>query len=97
MLWLCFQNVNQFLGCVVSGSSLMDKDNDLLAHAENSKQIVKYDVIHDVIASLGIAHFLDSVKGALQGCWTIGRVKTESALAVCIYKFCHVKVVWKGG
>ena len=71
----------------------MDKNNDLLAHAENSEQIVKDNVIHDVVASLGISHFLDSIEGALERCWPVGRVKAESALAVCIYKFCHVKIV----
>ena len=65
MGWRSFQQLDYLFGCIVSGSPLVDKDNDLLAHFQDSQQIVENDVIHDIVAPVCITHLLDAVEGAL--------------------------------
>jgi len=65
-LWSRFKDLDKLNCRCVSLSSFMGKNDNLLSHLHYPHHVVKDDIIHYVIASLSISHFLDAVEGTLQ-------------------------------
>ena len=63
--WLCLEDLNDLHCRVVGGCSLVDEDDDLLAHAQNTAEVFEDDLVHDVVSSLGISHLLHAIEGTL--------------------------------
>ena len=57
-----FDELNQLLGSIVSGTSLMDENDDLLAHFEAANQVVEDNVVHYVVTSSTVAYLHFTVK-----------------------------------
>lgn len=68
---LRLEDIDDLYRCIVGGGSLVDEDDYLLAHAENPAEVVEYDLVHDVVSSLGISHLLHAIEGTLKGCRTV--------------------------
>jgi uncharacterized membrane protein len=69
------------------------EDYALLAHFKNSDDVFKYDLVHDVVPTLSVAQLFYTVERALQRRWTVGTVKTEGALRVCLNKICDISEI----
>ena len=72
---------------------MVEYDN-LLAHFEDSDQVIEDNLIHDVISALCIAHLFDTVEGALEGCGPVARVEAECTRSIRVDKLSHIQVVW---
>jgi len=97
VLRLGLEDLDQLGGRVVSGGSLVDEDNDLLAHVQDADQVVEDDLVHDVVASLRIPHFFDTVERALEGRGSEAAVEAEGSLLVSLDELGHVFVVRQRG
>ena len=95
--WLSLEDIDDLSRRVVGGGSLVDKDDYLLAHAENAAEVLEDDLVHDVVSSLGISHLLHAIKGTLKRCRTVACVKAKRARGICIDEVGHVQVVRQRG
>ena len=75
----------------------MRKDDGLLAHSEHSFEIWVYDVVHDIVCSLKIAGFFDSIEATLQRCWPVARIEIECAFLICSDELGDIIVVRQCG
>ena len=71
----------------------MNKDDDLLAHFEDTLQVLEDDIIHDIVATLCVTHLFDSIEDALQGCGPIRGVEAEGARTVSLNEFSDINVI----
>jgi len=95
--WLQFQDFNYLGRSVVGRRPLMHKDNYLFTHVQHATQVLKDDIIHDVVSALGIAHFFDAVERAFQRARSVTRIESKSALLVGANEFGDVQVVGESG
>jgi len=87
----------KFHGSIIGLCALMCKDNHLFAHSKHSCNILKDDIIHDVIAPFSIAHTFNAVKRAFQWCRSITGVKCENSFGAALDEVADVFVVGEGG
>lgn len=97
MLRLRLQYLDDLHGSVVSGGSLVHKDDDLLAHLQDAKKVIEDDLVHNIVSTLRISHLFHAVESALKWRGSVASVEAESPKRVRIDEFCHVQVVGKRG
>lgn len=88
------QNIDEFHCCCVRFGPLVHEYDDLLPHFEYSYQIVEDYVVHDIIASCCITHFLNTVKRTLKRCRPVRCVECKRALSISTDEVCNIGVIW---